>query len=104
VCATCQHNKSEYLHLAGLLQPLDVPSIIWADVAMDFMEGFPCINGKSIILMAIDRFSKYGHFIPLGHPYTAATVPKAFFDAVIRLHGIPCSIVSDWDLMFTSQF
>jgi hypothetical protein len=35
-CATCQRNKSEHLHLAGLLQPLDVPSIVWADVAMDF--------------------------------------------------------------------
>jgi len=103
-CATCQRNKSEHLHPAGLLQPLDVPSIVWADVAMDFVEGFPRINGKSVILTVVDRFSKYGHFIPLGHPYTATTVAKAFFDIVVRLHGIPCSIVSDRDPVFTSQF
>jgi hypothetical protein len=81
-----------------------VPSIVWADVAMDFVEGFPRINGKSVILTVVDRFSKYGHFIPLGHPYTATTVAKAFFDTVVRLHGIPCSIVSDRDPVFTSQF
>jgi hypothetical protein len=73
-------------------------------VAMDIMEGFPHINGKSVILTVIDRFSKYGHFIPLGHPYTATTVAKDFFDTVVHLHGIPCSIVSDRDPAFTSQF
>jgi hypothetical protein len=67
-CATCQCNKSEHLHPAGLLQPLDVSSIIWDDVAMDFVEGFPRIGGKSVILMVVNRFSKYRQFIPLGHP------------------------------------
>jgi hypothetical protein len=54
--------------------------------------------------MVIDRFSKYGHFIPLGHPYTATTVAWAFFDNIVRLHDIPCSIISDQDPVFTSQF
>lgn len=44
-CATCQHNKSEHLHPAGLLQPLEVPSAVWSDVVMDFVEGFPKIHG-----------------------------------------------------------
>jgi hypothetical protein len=47
---------------------------------MDFMEGFPKVGGKSIILIVVDRFSKYAHFITLGHPYSATTVAKAFFD------------------------
>jgi hypothetical protein len=88
----------------GLLQPLNVSSIVWANVAMDFVEGFPRINGKPVILMVIDMLSKYGHFIPLGHLYTATTVAMAFFDTVIRLHRIPCSIISDQDPVFTSQF
>jgi hypothetical protein len=104
VCTTCQRNKSEHLHLVGLLQPLDVPSIAWADITMDFMEGFPCVNNKSVVLTVVDRFSKYGHFIPLGHLYTATTVARAFFDTIVRLHRIPCSIISDWDPVFTSQF
>jgi hypothetical protein len=83
---------------------LDVPSAVWADIAMDFVEGFPKINGKSIILTVVDRFSKFTHFIPLGHPYTATSVARAFFSNIIRLHGLPSSIVSDRDLVFTSKF
>jgi hypothetical protein len=60
--------QQEQLHPIGLLQPLNVSSIMWADVTMDFTEVFPCMNDKFVILTAIDRFSKYGHFIPLGHP------------------------------------
>jgi hypothetical protein len=49
-------------------------------------------------------FSKYAHFIPLGYPYTMVSVAKAFFDNIVKLHGIPCSIVSDHDPVFTSTF
>jgi hypothetical protein len=70
---------------------------------MDFVEGFPRVAGKSVVLTVVDRFSKYAHFIALGHPYTAASVAKVFFDSIVRLHGIPCSIVSDRDLVFTSK-
>jgi hypothetical protein len=103
-CTTCQRNKTEQLHPAGLLQPLDVPTTVWADIAMDFVEGLSRVHGKSVILTVIDRFSKSAHFLPLGHPYIATTVARAFFDGIVRLHGIPSSIVSDRDLVFTSQF
>jgi hypothetical protein len=94
-CVTCQRNKTETLRLAGMLQPLDVPSQVWADISMDFIEGLPKVGGKSIILTVVDRFSKYAHFIALGHPYTTASVARAFFDGIVRLHGFPSSIVSD---------
>jgi hypothetical protein len=103
-CVVCQRNKTEQLQPTGLLQPLDVPTSVWADVVMDFIEGFPRINGKFVILTVVDRFSKSTHFITLGHPYTAATVARAFFDSVVHLHGIPSSIVSDRDPVFTSRF
>jgi hypothetical protein len=96
--AICQKNKTEALHPAGLLQPLDVPSQVWADIAMDFVEGLPKVNGKSVILTVVDRFSKYAHFIALGHPYTPTYVARAFFTDIVRLHGMPTSIVSDRDL------
>jgi hypothetical protein len=76
----CQRNKSEHLHPAGLLQPLDVPSSVWSDIAMDFVEGFPKVGGRSVVLTVVDRFSKMAHFIPLSRPYTAMTVAQAFFD------------------------
>jgi hypothetical protein len=103
-CAMCQWNKTDHLHLEGLLQPLVVPTSVCVDVAMDFVEGFPRVNGKSVILMVVDRFSKAVHFITLGHPYTATIVACAFYDTIIRLHGIPSSIVSDRDSVFTSKF
>jgi hypothetical protein len=57
-----------------------------------------------VVLTVVDRFSMYIHFIPLGHPYTAMSITKAFFDNIIKLHVIPCSIVSDHDPIFTSTF
>jgi transposase InsO family protein len=102
-CAVCQRNKTESLHPAGLLQPLEVPSSVWSDIAMDFVEGLPRVHGKSVILTVVDRFSKHAHFIALSHPYTATTVAKAFFKAIVRLHGFPRSIVSDRDPVFTGH-
>jgi hypothetical protein len=95
----------EQHHPAGLLQPLQVPSTVRADVAMDFIEALPKVSGKSVILTLVDRFFRYAHFIPLGHPYTVTTVVHAFFTDIIRLHGLPTSIIiSDCDPMFTRQF
>ena len=103
-CATCQRFKSEHLRPAGLLLPLPVPSMVWADIGLDFIEALPKVDGKSVILSVVDRFSKYCHFIALGHPYTAESVAQAFFTNIVRLHGMPQSIVSDRDPVFTSVF
>jgi hypothetical protein len=83
-----------------VLQPLEVPSQVWVDISMDFIEGLPKVGGKSVILTVVDRFSKYAHFIALGHPYIATSVARAFFDGIVRLHGFPASIVSDRDPVF----
>jgi hypothetical protein len=92
-CLVCQRNKSEHLQPGGLLQPLGVPTTIWSDVAVDFIEALPKVHGKSVILTVVDRLSKAAHFIPLGHPYSATRVARAFFAEVVRRHGIPSSIV-----------
>ena len=104
VCATYQRYKSKHLHPAGLLLPLPVPTAVWADIGMDFIEALPRVGSKSDILTIVDRFSKYCHFIPLAHPYSAESVAQAFFSDIVRLHGIPQSIVSDRDPVFTSIF
>jgi hypothetical protein len=99
----CQRNKTPTTQPAGLLQPLDVPSQVWADISMDFIEGLPKVHDKSFVLTVVDRFSKYAHFIALSHPYTVASVTRAFFNGIVRLHGFPSSIVSDREPVFTSN-
>jgi hypothetical protein len=102
-CTTCQVNKTEALHSAGLLQPLDVPSQVLADISLDFIRGLPKVHGRSAILMVVNHFSKYTHYIALGHTYTASSVARAFFSDIVHLHGILVSIVSDRDPIFTGH-
>ena len=71
---------------------------------MDFIEGLPKSEGYDTILVVVVRFLKYAHFLPLKHPFSAAIVAQVFLDNVVKLHGVPKTLVSDRDKVFTSQF
>ncbi|XP_026417003.1 uncharacterized protein LOC113312466 [Papaver somniferum] len=92
-CDVCQRHKGEHTFPAGLLQPLPIPDHAWQHISMDFIEGLPMSERKSIILFVVDRLTKYIHFIGLHHPYTAASVAREFLSNVFKLHGLPASIV-----------
>jgi ribosomal protein L21E len=70
---------------------------------MDFVEGLPKSQGKEVIMVVVDKLTKYAHFIPLAHPYTVETVAQAFVDHIVKLHGPPLLIISDRDRIFTSN-
>ncbi|XP_022877076.1 uncharacterized protein LOC111395327 [Olea europaea var. sylvestris] len=87
-------------------KPLAAPTIfalIWEDVSMDFIEGLPKSGNYNSLLAVVDRLSKYAHFLPLKHPFTAEGVVAVFIKEIVRLHGIPRSIISDLDKVFLSH-
>jgi hypothetical protein len=102
-CPTCQQAKPDRARYPGLLQPLPIPSMAWQSISMDFVNGLPMSGGKNCITVIVDHFSKYAHFVPLAHPFIALTVAKTFIKNDYWLHGLPMSIISDHDKIFTSQ-
>jgi hypothetical protein len=102
-CQICQQAKAEHVKSPGLLQPLPVPSKPWAIVSLDFIEGLPKSQSYDSILVVVDKFSKYAHFIPLAHPYTALTIAQLYFNHIYKLHGLPEALISDRDRVFTGN-
>jgi hypothetical protein len=69
-----------------------------------FIEGLPTSNRHNAILVVIDKFTKFGHFMPVKHPFTAATIAQTFMDHVYKHHGMPQVLISDRDKIFISTF
>ena len=103
-CSVYQQAKHTNHSPPGLLQPLPIPEGVWMDISMDFIEGLPKSNGYSVIMVVVDRLTKFAHFVAVKHPYTASTIAQLFMDNIVKLHGLPNSIVSDRDTIFVSAF
>jgi hypothetical protein len=101
-CTICQQSKPDRSKYSRLLQPLSVPEQAWEVISMDFVEGLPRSGSSNTIMVVVDTFSKYAHFVPLLYPFSALKVAQLFIDAVYKLHGLPQAIVSDRDRIFTS--
>ena len=76
---------------------MEIPTTHWTDVSLDFVEGLPKSQRYEVILVVVDRLTKYSHFIPISHPYSAAKLASLYMHYVLKLHGLPVSIVSDKD-------
>ena len=71
---------------------------------MDFITGLPKSKGKSVIMVVVDRLTKYAHICALYHPFKASTISNAFMETIQKLHENPKIIVSDKDPIFAGNF
>ena len=104
-CLTCQQVKVEHQRPAGTLQPLEIPEWKWEQITMDFVSGLPkSPTNHDSIWVIVDRLTKTAHFIPILMTYSMDRLAELYVQHIVRLHGVPKSIVSDRDTRFTSKF
>ena len=103
-CGECQTIKSSTSKPYGLLHTLPIPNRPWESVGMDFVGPFPKSKGFDYMLVVICRLTSMVHLIPMNTTATANDVAWLYLREVVRLHGIPKSIVSDRDARFISKF
>jgi transposase InsO family protein len=109
-CADCQRNKHATHAQYGESQAIEIPSRPWEDIAMDFITDLPWsedpVTGYkyNAICNVVCRFSKGAEFIPFRKDFTAQQLGHVLNDRVVRYHGIPKSIISDRDKLFTSNY
>jgi hypothetical protein len=104
-CDICQRVKASHLKTAGVLQPLPIPSWKWQDISMDFIVGLPNSSQRhDSIWVIVDRLTKTAHFLPVHTTYNAKKYAEIYLDQMVRLHGIPKTIISDHGAQFIAHF
>jgi hypothetical protein len=95
-CDTCQRIKASHLKTAIQMQPLSIPAWKWDDISIDFIVGLPLTPRKhDSIWVIVDRLTKTAHFIPVHTTYSAECYAEIYVDLIVRLHGVPKTILSD---------
>ena len=104
-CLTCQQVKVEHQKPVGQLQPLKVAEWKWEHVTMDFMTHLPRTpQGHDAVWVIVDRLTKSTHFLAVQMTFTLERFCRLYIREIVRLHGVPVSIVSDKDPRFTAHF
>lgn len=107
-CKTCSRSKPTNQKPYGLLNPLAVPEKPWESIGIDFVGPLPESKNRDgsfdSITVVIDLLTGMVHLVPSRINYNARQVSELIFEEVYKLHGLPRSIVSDRDVLFTSSF
>ncbi|GJS65143.1 retrotransposon protein, putative, ty3-gypsy subclass [Tanacetum coccineum] len=72
----------------------DIPTWKWEKISIDFVMGLPRTFKKNdAIWVVVDRLTKSAHFLPIQQGYSVSKLAEIFQQEIIRLHGMPTSIV-----------
>ena len=104
-CLVCQRVKAKHQVPSGLLQSIRIPEWKWYRITMDFVVWLPLTGRKhDSVWVVVDRLTKSAHFLPVRTDYSLDKLAELYIKEIVRLHGIPISIISDRDPRFTSRF
>ena len=103
IFSNVQRSKPSNQHPYGLLNPLPIPEHPWQSISMDFITNLPKSNENDCLLTVTDRFTKMNHLLPTETTASAKEIARLFIRHIVRIHGIPQSIVSDRDTKFCSN-
>jgi hypothetical protein len=109
-CAHCQKNKHSTHAPYGEMQGLELPGQPWEDISMDFITGLPPSADPVTklrydgIWVVVCRLTKAIELIPYRKDWTAEQLGYSLCDKVFRHHGMPKTIISDRDKLFTSNY
>ncbi|GJS91741.1 putative reverse transcriptase domain-containing protein [Tanacetum coccineum] len=104
-CLTCAKVKAEHQKPSGLLQQPEIPEWKWEKITMDFVSGLPRTpSGYDSIWVIVDRLTKSAHFLPMKKTDSIEKLAQLYLKEIICKHGVPTSIISDRDSLFTSRF
>ena len=104
-CLMCQQVKAEHQKPAGLLQPLEVAEWKWDNVTIDFVTHLPRTPQRhGAVWVIVDRLTKSAHFLAVQMTFTLERFCRLYIQEIVRLHGVPVSIVLDRDPRFTAHF
>ncbi|GJT37295.1 putative reverse transcriptase domain-containing protein [Tanacetum coccineum] len=104
-CLTCAKVKAEHMKPSGLLQQPEIPEWKWEKVTMDFVSGLPRTpSGYDSIWVIVDRLTKSAHFLPMKKTDGIEKLAQLYLKEIVCRHGVPVSVISDRDSLFTSRF
>ena len=103
-CGLCQMNKQPTTCPEGIVTPLPVPRERFSSIAIYFTGTFLSDNKKELILVRLDRFTRFTYLIPASQNITAVETANILIERIFSVYGFPTSIVSDRDARLTARF